>query len=222
MKKLFALLLAVTMLFTVLPLDAFAAEEKQSGNTLVNKAVAVFPEYAEKLLNPEPICSVYANGEDGRELVVKKTRKISDNEVITYSEYSDGLILLSEFEATYDTTVTGSSSGPGYRDMTIDIEAACVMSNGTGYFYLNGVSYRFNDGWDRYDMITNEGSPSKGNHCSGYEHQHFVSNESAEGYARIQYRVDFRFGPRPTHFINTYLTLHVGEDSAIVEHWVSI
>ena len=222
MKKLFALLLTVTMLFTVVPLGASATEEKQSGNTLVNKAVAVFPEYAEKLLNPAPIGSVYANNEDGRELVVKKTRPISDNEVITYSEYSDGLILLSGFEATYDTTVTGSSSGPGYRDMTINIEAACVLSNGTGYFYLNGVSYRLNDGWDRYDMITNEGSPSKGDHCTGYERQHFASNESAEGYARIQYGLDFRYGPQPTHFITTCLTLHVGEDSAIVEHWVRL
>lgn len=219
MKKLFSLLLTAVMMLTIVPFSALALEEKRSEDTLVKKAIVVFPEYSEKILTPETTRSVYMNNDKGRELVVTKTRPLSDNEYITYSEYSDGLILLSGYDYSYDTTVTGSSSGPGYKDITINIEAACVSSYGTGYFYLNGVSYRLNDGWNNYDTIRSEGSPSKGSLCSGYERQNFVSSESAEGYARIQYRLTFRVGPNAPQFVTSYLTLHVGEDTAVVEHW---
>lgn len=55
-SKFFAVLMALVMALTLIPFGAMAEENYSSNDTtLVDKAVAAFPEYAEKLLNPSPI-----------------------------------------------------------------------------------------------------------------------------------------------------------------------
>lgn len=59
MKKFLVVFLSIVLLFTSIP---FAVSAEQSGSdNLVNKAAIVFPEYAEKLLNPGSHPSTHSN-----------------------------------------------------------------------------------------------------------------------------------------------------------------
>lgn len=226
MKRFLAMALSLVMLFTFVPFSASADEEAEgSDNPLIEKAVAVFPEYADKLLNTQstsaasdPSDSVQAASEGERVLVVKKSRPISDSEVITYSEYSDGVVLLSNYDCTCDSTLVSSSSGSTYKKYTINIEAACVANGYYGYFYLNNVSYTLNTGLNNYDQITNAGTASKGTNCVGATRTDFTPKESLTGYATIIYRLGFRSGTQSTQFVTSDLTLSVGEDTAVLDH----
>ena len=141
MRRCLALFLSIALLLTTVPFVVFAAETKQLGyDSLVQKASAAFPEYAEKMQNPRGITFLNSQSPMPRELVINETRPISDTEYITYSEYSDGLILLSGYDFTYDSTTVSDITGSTSRDITIDIEATCVNDVGyTGYFSLKGV-----------------------------------------------------------------------------------
>lgn len=58
-----------------------------------------------------------------------------------------GLVLLSDYDFTYETTEVDYYTGSTYRSITIDIEAACVAAGYNGYFYLDGVSYKLYEHW---------------------------------------------------------------------------
>lgn len=223
MKKFMALLLSLSLLLTMMPLYASAAEQEQKrGDTLINKAVFLFPEYSEKLLNPtyKPTDSTRAT--TARALVVKETRPFSNTESITYTEYSDGLILLSAYDVDYTTEVVGPYPHPNLsvRNFTINIEATSVVTGYRGYFELNNVSYTINTGLNNYDCITNFGTGIKGDNCTGAELTDDVENETATNYARLQYNLAFRIGPHSGDFITTELIMHVGEDTAVIDHSV--
>lgn len=220
MKRLFAMLISFALVFTLLPVDALAMESKRSGyDSLVEKAAAVFPEYSGKLLNPSYQNAMYTHDPADRVLVVKETRPISDRESITYIEYSDGLILLSGYNFTYESTVVDSSTGSTERKYTIDIEAACVFeSSPDGYFYLDGVSYILRDGYDNFDSITDPGTARLGDNCLEPSRTNYVADESYTGYARLEYRLGFRYGTGDGDFVTSDLFIHVGEDTAIVDH----
>ena len=104
MRKTLALLMSLILALSLVPFGAFAAEENPSAyDTLVNKAAAVFPEYAEKLLNPSCNPSVFSQNAASSTLITRETRAFSDTESITYTEYSDGLILLSGCVIDYES-----------------------------------------------------------------------------------------------------------------------
>ncbi len=219
MKKLLALVLSLSLMFTLVPCCALAADADQSGyDTLVDKAASAFPEYAAKLLNPSYRPSVYTRNAAARVLVVSETRSISDKESITYTEYSDGLVLLSDYDFTYETTEVDYYTGSTYRSITIDIEAACVATGYSGYFYLNGVSYKLYDGYDNFDRITNPGTEHKGTNCISYHRDSYTQIESYTGYAGFEYTLGFRIGPKPEQFVTSKLYFYVGEDTADVSH----
>lgn len=223
MKKFITLFLSLSLLLTMLVLSVSAAELEQQGyDTLINKAVSTFPEYAGKLLSPTYNPSNSTRTASSRVLVKKETRPFSDTESITYIEYSDGLILLSAYEVDYETTVVGPTPNPNLnvRNFTINITATSVVNGYHGYFYLNGVSYTLNAGLNNFDSITNFGTAERGTNCTNARRTSNVSNESYSGYARLAYDLVFKAGRTSRDVITTELTMHVGEDSAIVDHSV--
>lgn len=217
MKKLFTFILSFAMIFTLVPCYASAAEVKQpSYDTLVSKAVAVFPEYAEKMLNSG--CRPFTYSDNApRVLVISKTRRISDMETIIYAEYSDGMILITD-DFTCDTTLVSSSTGTTYKNYTVNIEAACIYNGYKGYFYLDSVSYTLRNGVNNFDSITNPGTARKGTNCSNYSRNNYTANESDTGYAQISYRIGFKIGPKNGDIVTSDLTFYVGEDTAVLDH----
>ena len=220
MKKFLALFLSLVLLFTSVPCGASATEAERTGyNTLVSKAVAAFPEYADKLLNPRYDSSTYTRDATARVLVANETRSISDKEGISYAEYSDGLILLSDYHFTSDSSLVNSLSGTTYRDITINISAACVTDfNYDGYFYLDGVSYTLRTGVNVFDRITNPGTPRKGTNCTNYSREEYTENETYFGDARLAYRLTFKVGPQAYQVVQSILSLQVGGDTAILNN----
>jgi|GEM_PF-6418543 len=223
MKKFLSLLLSLSLLLTMMPLYASAAEQEQKrSDTLINKAVFIFPEYSEKLLNPTYKPTDSTRTAPARTLVVKETRPFSNTESITYKEYSDGLILLSAYNVDYTTQLVGPYPHPNLsvRNFTIDIEATSVVSGYNGSFMLEDVSYTINAGLNNYDCITNFGIGTKGANCISAELTDDVENETPTNYARFQYNLAFRIGPHSGDFITTELIMHVGEDTAVIDHSV--
>lgn len=223
MKKFIAVLLSLSLLLTMMSLSASAAELEQQGyENLINKTISVFPEYAGKLLNPTYSPSESTRTSSPRTLIVKETRPFSNTESITYSEYSDGLILLSAYDVDYETETVGPIPQPNLsvRNFTINITATSVVTGYNGYFYLNGVSYAINAGLNNFDSITNFGTGSKGTNCTRAVQTDDEPNETKYGYARLQYDLAFRVGPHSGDFITTELIMHVGEDTAVIDHSV--
>lgn len=217
MKKCMAMLLTLALLLTLIPLSASAAESPSGYESLVQKAVSAFPEHANKLQNPDNSAIFQSRGVTSRELLISETRPISDREYVTYAEYSDGLILLSGYEFTADTTTVSYVTGSTYRNITIDIEATCVNDVGyNGYFYLEGVSYSLRD--NEFDVITNPGTASRTGYCTSATRTVYTANESNTTYARIAYALCFQLGPTGYYTVNSELLLYVGEDTAVLDH----
>lgn len=219
MKKTLALFLSLALLFTLVPFGTSAVEMEHSDhNTLVNKAADAFPEYAEKLLNPSYSPSVYSRNATARVLVVNDTRLISDTESITYAEYSDGLILLSDNRFDYESS--GSCiQGTSCKNCTINVVATCVTtSNYDGCGYVDGVSYTLYTGDNNFDKITDPGSPREGTNCTKCEQvpNSYIEWETYINYAQVSYDLIFYIGNNQS--VNSRLTITVGEDTAIINH----
>lgn len=237
MKKLLAVFLSLVMMLTLIPYGVSAAEVEDSRETdLITKAADVFPEYADKLLNPRSRVATHSGNPTPRVLVVEKTRSVSDKESITYTEYSDGCILLRddycvyESEALYsddenpefneDSTVVSSDKGSFYKRYTINVTATCIGPYGgrTGYFYLDGVSYTILNGLVNYDSITNPGTARKGANCDYANRTVYERTEFDRGYARVAYNLTFRIGSGSGDVLHSVLAVSVGEDSATISH----
>lgn len=218
MKKYFAIVLACILLLNTLPLGASATEADQEGyDSLVRKASIAFPEHADKMNNPEGLASAYSRNGEPREVLIKDTRAVSEEEFVTYTEYSDGLILLSGYKFTADSEATSNVQGATSRDITIDIEATCVNDTPyKGYFYLEGVSYSLK--YSDYDCITNTGTASSTGYCTKATRFLYNKTETDTSYAELGYELHFQIGPTGYHTVDSVLILWVGEDTAVLEH----
>lgn len=218
MKKLLAMLLSLIMVFSLVPLAVSAAEmETSSHSALVDKAVVAFPEYAERLLNPSYF-STRARGVTDSVLVVKETRPISDTESITYAEYSDGRIFLSDYDFTYDTP-SANSSGTSPRTVTIDIEAeALLYGESLGSFYLDNVKYELYPGYYNYDRIVYAGTGTRSGGCTNANRGTYNQYEDLQGYAELTYELRFRVNSSAGGYVDSTLSLYVGEDTAVIDH----
>lgn len=218
MKKIIAILVAFVMLFSAMTFSVSAAEIEQSGyESLVAKASAAFPEYAEKMQNPNINPSVYARNPESRELLVNETRSISDKESITYTEYSDGLILLSGYEFTAKTITVDRVTNSSSTNITLNIEATCVNDTAYhGYFHLDGVKYTLRS--SAYDSITNTGTAWREGYCNKATRFLNNPNETATSYAELGYELHFQIGPGGYYTVDSVLILWVGDDTAVLEH----
>lgn len=220
MKKLIALLISFALLITVFPFGVSAVTDDQQRNSLLNeKAASVFPEYADKILNPDCRVSIDTRSTTNREIVAKEARAFSDHEYFTYTEYSDGLILLSEYKFDAAPTYLYTDQGDGYTEITSSIVAWCLSDDYEGYFYLDDITYRLNDGVNNFDTITNPGTPRNGANCESAERISYEANESYYGYADVSYRINFRIGSSGGAVLNSILSFAVGEDTAVLDHY---
>lgn len=149
MKRLLSVLAVMLLLLTMLPFSAVAVEtETSERELLISSACKVFPEYATKICSDIHSTTYGLNQRTNRkELVVTETRSISENEQITYSEYSDGSVYLvgASINPWYlvDSGVSDSSSTTVYTGrfiITSNVnENALVVINNIKYAIVNGA-----------------------------------------------------------------------------------
>ena len=129
MKKLFALLLVFAMIFATLPFTAFASEATSMQSQLTIKACNAFPEYANKIRAQEQQIahnqlSVLSN--QSKDVIINETRDISDTESITYTEFSNGVIMLTGSSVSYDVESDNTATSGSNVNHTVDIYAELV------------------------------------------------------------------------------------------------
>ena len=124
MKRVLSILLAAVLLFTVMPFAVFADESNISEHDeLVAKACETFPEYSDKIsghLTPSQVQIQSVSGHSS-EVVHSESRYVSDDEVLTYTEYDSGIVTLSEarFNASFTTDSTDVSGSITYVTATL-------------------------------------------------------------------------------------------------------
>lgn len=124
MKRVLSILLAAVLLFTVMPFAVFADESDISEHDeLVAKACETFPEYSDKIsghLTPSQVQIQSVSGHSS-DIVHSESRYVSDNEVLTYTEYDSGIVTLSEarFNASFTTDSTDVSGSITYVTATL-------------------------------------------------------------------------------------------------------
>lgn len=124
MKRVLSILLAAVLLFTVMPFAVFADESDISEHDeLVAKACETFPEYSDKIsghLTPGQVQIQSVSGHSS-EVVHSESRYVSDDEVLTYTEYDSGIVTLSEarFNASFTTDSTDVSGSITYVTATL-------------------------------------------------------------------------------------------------------
>lgn len=217
MKRVISLFLALTLFFSVSSLTASASEiESPAFDLLAKKAAKIFPEYAASIQNSRIRTNQFVKSDSPRTLKVNETRQFSETEYITYREYSDGLILLSSNEYTADSTVVDYVTGSTYRNITINIRAACSINGYSGCFCLDGVSYSLRN--SDYDIITNPGTMRLEGCCEKASRITYIPEETDTNYANIVYYLEFVVGPTGYYTVRSNMFFEVGEDTAVLDH----
>lgn len=185
MKKVLSVVLSIIFIFTMLPLSAIASENNAIQDELLAKACAVFPEYSNKIqyntFNPN------RRSARSNELIVTMVRSVSENEYLIYSEYSDGMVLLTNYEAyPYEIVSSSSTTSDIVTNYTVTIKA--TVPNVSGYYMISGFKYSIISG--QYDAILDDGTASWSGSFYGPSDavSGSIRNETASSAAKVEYR----------------------------------
>lgn len=139
MKKLISICLSLVMLFSLFPIDAFAAENTQSEyDQLIALACEVFPEYA-SAIRCENICTyTMPRSSNPMEVIYRETREISDTESMSIALLSGGnaIVIYNNFATTTYTSNTSDIGSVG-----VSGTASFKVSMNNAYFKLNNVEF---------------------------------------------------------------------------------
>lgn len=216
-KKLISICLAALIILINLPIGALAAEAKPSEyDEFISLACDVFPEFSNKIRANNSSYSRNATSSQ-RKHVYTETRNVSENEYLIYSEYSDGLVLLTNYSFAYAPTYENISSTSQSRTVQVDIKATCNESGYNGIFYLNDVRYTlyFTDS----DCIDSFGTYSVSGSCRvGNAGPRFNSTEDSSANAYVQYPLDFWPGDSGYFTLSSLLKIEVGDNTCTITH----
>ena len=219
MKKLFALLLVFAMIFATLPFTAFASEATSMQSQLTIKACNAFPEYANKIRAQEQQIahnqlSVLSN--QSKDVIINETRDISDTESITYTEFSNGVIMLTGSSVSYDVESDNTSTSGSNVNHTVDIYAELV---GYPNCHVNLYDIKYTIVKNGYDKITSKGTSVKGSKCTGCSVAIYPSTESSSSKAKLTADIYFQYGSGSAgNFCWTQLVMSVGGDSRSISY----
>lgn len=220
MKKAISLFLVCVLIATTIPLCCFADEPEDAEHLdLISDACAAFPEYADRITaakNKSDNLSTCTLTEEEPEIIISETRMLSSKQVVTYTEYSNGDILLADISSTSDfaksitrNSVTPLLNGNQYN-VTLRASYEGEYSNGD-YVKINNVIYRIIE--SDYDKIVNPGTvEASSSWCGTVGDPIHVIGETASGPAMLKYQLQFRIASTPTAFFAPFLTFTVGND----------
>ena len=220
MKRFLSIFLALVMLLAVMPVSTYAAETKAERDILLEKACAAFPEYASKIAADNAPIATYSAQQE-RTVVFSETRELAGYEFISYTEYSDGLALLSSVTPNRSVTYNSTTTTGARTKVDITVKATC--SGVSSYFKASNVKYTI----EQYgtDCITSIGTPKAypsstpgSDNCQyyGYNLNPYEANSSP---AWVAYSLSFRFASLSTAVIDTCLQIKVGNNALTVEHY---
>lgn len=192
MKKLFGILLSLVIVINLIPFPAFAAENSSCEyDEIIEAACEVFPEYAVKILCNTPDGLGYSRTRNSATLVICETRSVSENQEITYAEFSNGAVVLASNVFSKVVTPTSSNELGGVVTTTCEIKVVCNYASKIA-FKLSRFIYKMlaND----YDYIVSKGTASadsySGAHCV-FSEDDYVQYETATQNAHLYYTLDF-------------------------------
>lgn len=168
MKKLLCIMMALAlMLPAFLTIPAAAAEEDWTNQEqLITLAKKTFPEYSDKL---EAKGALYSGNAATRaaediQVAVTETRPVDKNTIMTYTEYSNGLVSLAaaRFSCDADLIINNTEDHNTYRTFTATIVATIVEGP---TFTARNVRYSIYP--SDYDRILSAGSYSTNDSASG-------------------------------------------------------
>lgn len=163
MKKLLAVLLSITLVIVLLTPQAYA--DTATSSDLCAIACEAFPEYASRITK----CASSQRTASCENIVlrVSATRQLSENQQISYQEFSDGSIyvsLMTDDQYNPSVTVVDSRTGTGYSYQKVDIQVTCV--NSSQVFRARNVEFTFVQGGT--SVISSTGSFSSSTTTNTY------------------------------------------------------
>lgn len=192
MKRMLALILIWVMILTSTTLPVHATEQDDD---LLSKACIVFPEHSSKILGTVSPVRATGRSSSSNNTVISETRPVSDREYITYTEYADGQIILTDVRGTnpfsYNKTINSYFSGSGGSTTDITITVQYVgQSSTTGKFMLENIIY--SNSSEALSVINSAGTASvTGSFDYDSSKTTIVYNETNSAPAKIRYVLSY-------------------------------
>lgn len=190
MRKLMSVILVLVLMLS-LACPAFAESVVEEKNTKLSReeltalACEVFPEYASKITSL-PVAALSRSTTSEPTVVCCETRKLSEDETITYTELSSGVTSVIYNKAWYEHS---SSQSGNIKTVTGDFSVICNLS--LEELYICDFVYCINS--SGYDYISSYGTDSLSD-CSVVA-IYKQKTETASSNAYLEYRV--LFAPYP-------------------------
>ena len=186
MKKFVVLFLSIAMLLPLFCTNAYAATIESS--SVFEKACELFPEHA-VTIRSEGIAP-YGRSSDTqtRVKVFEETRKYSDNQAITYTEFSDGsaYVTSSNFKRTFKQTNSETLSPYLIRyTCNFSVYATYDRAKKLG---VNGIKFIIDS--LSYDNITSRGTITSDSVSHAFINNTWKSWEDSSGHAYASYSAD--------------------------------
>jgi len=186
LQKIFATILAVTLLVTVFPdymyaeeqNGAYMVEDVEMRQVVIQKAIEAFPEYEKEIKGETEINLLKTRGIADDEVVINETRNLSENEIITYTQYESGIATaaLGYVEGKEVTIIRD------YADYaTYSMDAWMTHSLSSTMLYIQDIEFAIYD--LSFDKITNRGSLESDGAYLGMR-----STETSSKKALLEYR----------------------------------
>ena len=224
MKKLISILFTLLLLLVAFPINSNAVVNKSNIERieLIDLACLTFPEYASNIRGNAN--KSYRGPQNGpAEIVFCETRAISENERITFAQYSNNRgVIVYETASAASLEETGSSENTFCCGLSSTLSYAItptLESDFSGVFYLDNFKYRLISA--TYDSITDDGTPSYNDeiYCA-YTQSTTVYQETATSAAKATYNITFihngSYGVFSSDDIYVTLDLRVRNDTVTV------
>lgn len=215
MRKLISVVMATLILFTM-PLNAFAAEDHSTytHEELIQLGCDVFPEYADKILHSNCNGSSISTFSNRKELLFEETRKVSEDVVLTYTEYSNNMVFLTS--ATYYSNKIDHTmewvSGTLYR---YNVGLQATSNSSSDVFLASNITFQESN--ETHATITSRGELSDSS-TSDNEFSSWRQNETNSLSAYTSYNATFHLndGSNETVTVTLYRKDHTTTTSVKV------
>ena len=178
MKRCFCFLFTIILLFTIIPLNAFAYGATPEYNELIELACEIFPEYETEIRAESNSHNVRTTSADADEIVYRETRSISDNESLGITVMSSGDIILLKNSLVQAVLTGTTSNSTDITNIGVSGTASFTIAYNGRIFKLSNVQYTIY--YYSSDYFTNYGTVTT---CTFYGHA--VDHESSNSIRRF-------------------------------------
>lgn len=207
MKKIIAILLCVVILSSSLVLTTSAASTSER-DAVLNMACELFPEHAATILGQKIATHDDKSLPQKRVKVFEDTRSYSDDSALTYTEFSDGvaMLTLNEYKKEF-VQVDCVETGNYLLRYTFNVKVYSTYDQSK--LQINGIQSIVDMQW--YDNFVDRGTISSDSVSSARISNDYKEWEDANGSAYSKYTGSFPVSGRPDEDIT--VTIYAGDNS---------